>query len=430
MFNRKKHKEEKDKIIIDPEKIKENNEKIQNNDEELSSLDNLDIFDLEKIEEENDKIECDQTNFSQNKETNIDSEDHIDKERKINNFDMQDVINYYGEDFFGKITPLIADIDVTDINCNGRAVWATHVKKGTYRTDIDFNEEDIKQLAYRISNTENAQFNKSNAILQADLHDLRFQFTHESFSVSGTAVSIRKTPIVNRIKQSGIDENKKINYLSKEANEFLKKCIKHRCNVVVCGLTGSGKTELVKYLMGFVRDSERIITIEDTLELHLPQLYPNKDIVELKVNEFVDYDMAIKSCMRMLPVWVDLSEARGKEIKELIKCISTGAKICTTLHTDTCHQIASRMLNMFEENELSNDRIETMIYDYLDIGIHVRVEREGQTVRYVDEIVYFELTDDGRKICHDIYTVRKDEAGNYVIKMNELPDQLKEKFLR
>lgn len=338
--------------------------------------------------------------------------------------ETQGVLEHFGRDFFGELTPLIADIDITDIDCNGRHVWATHVKKGKFRANIKFTSEDIKGLAYKISNTENVQFNVSNPSLEADLHDLRFHFTHNSFSVSGASVSIRKTPIIARIKDSNMKEGR-VEYLSDFAKNLLQLAIKAKKNTVVCGLPGAGKTELAKFGMGSTNDSDRIITIEDTSELHLAAIYPEKDIVELKVNDYVDYEGAIKNCMRMHPVWVLLSETRGKEIKDLLKSVSSGAKIVTTLHTDDARDIPSRMLNMFEDNELSNDKIENMIYSFIDIGIHVQaISTSTETIRYVDQMVYYEITEDGRKIIHDLYEVKPNPDGTFSYSYNKIPNKL------
>lgn len=340
----------------------------------------------------------------------------------------QEVIKHFGEEFFGKLTPYIADIDVTDINYSNNQVWINHVTDGRYMVEgLDYTEEDATALAYRVCNTENVQFNQSHPVLSADLHDLRFHFTHSSFSVSGTAVSIRKTPIVMRITSETMRKGK-VQQLTEKAEAFLKAAVESRFNTVLCGLTGTGKTEWCKTLIKNTRPNERIITIEDTSELHLSTLFPEKDIVELKVNQFIDYEGAIKTCMRMLPTWLLLSEARGKEIKDLIKSISTGAKIITTLHADDARQIPSRMLNMFEDNELSNDKIENMIYDYIDLGIHVRADFKNGTTRYIDKIVYFELDTDGNKKCHDLYSVKHNADGTYSYYYHEMPKSLVERL--
>lgn len=339
----------------------------------------------------------------------------------------------YSAEFFGKLAPYIADIDITDINCNGKDVWINHIHKGRYMLDkeeLDFTERDIQELAYKISNTENVQFNVNYPILQADLVDLRFHFTHASFSVSGTTCSIRKTPVVSRISAKTMHTGK-VEYLTREACAFLKLAVRARSNIAVCGLTGSGKTELVKYLMRFTKPSERIITIEDTSELHLAEIYKEKDVVELKVNDFVDYDGAIKSCMRMLPVWVLLSEARGKEVQELLKCISTGAKIITTLHCENANAIPGRIMNMMPgEGQITNVKVENMIYDYLDFGIHIRADFEETTIRYVDQIVYYVIDEEGNRKAIELYKVTRnmDHTFNYTFHKERIPKDLAEKL--
>ena len=96
--------------------------------------------------------------------------------------------------------------------------------------------------------------------------------------------------------------------------------------------------------------------------------------------------------MRMLPKWILLSEARGYEVKELLKSISTGAKIITTLHTDHVYNIPKRILNMLEGNELSNDKIENMIYQSVDIGVRVKADVDNDhTYRYISQIAVFWL---------------------------------------
>ena len=337
-------------------------------------------------------------------------------------------VKKYGKDFFGKLTPLLENINITDINFNGRDIWVVDVEKGSYlENTIEYSEDDVVELAYKINNTENVQFNVIHPILQADLEDLRFQFTHKSFSMSGTSVSIRKTPAILRISESNM-KNNDVDYLSEPAKQLLKFLVSSRFNIVVCGLTGSGKTELSKFLISYIRENERIITIEDTSELHLPAIYPQKDIVELKVNEHVDYEEAIRCCMRMKPVWLLLSETRGKEVKELLKSVSTGAKIITSLHTDDAKMIPNRILNMFESNELDNTNILNMIYDFIDIGIHVKVESGEKLIRYVDQIVYYERDQQGNRITHTLYKVKKDVQGAYQYNYSKLPRYLRERL--
>lgn len=77
----------------------------------------------------------------------------------------------------------------------------------------------------------------------------------------------------------------------------------------------------------FIPANERVITIEDTLEIRYAETNPGKDCIEMKVSEDVfGYSEAIKSCLRMNPKWIMLSEARSKEVKYLFA--RAGAPVC------------------------------------------------------------------------------------------------------
>lgn len=346
------------------------------------------------------------------KETVVPEENKIAEQAIIE--DVQD------PDFFGKIQYLIDDIDITDINCNGHSIWLNHVQLGRYQChDVSLSNEELEKMAYKISNVENTQFNVVSPILEADFNDLRLQFTHQSFSTSGTSMSIRKTPCIARMNETKMVEQ---SYCPEKVIQFFETSIKSHLNFFIIGMTGDGKTELAKFLTSYIPDYERIITIEDTIELHLNQLYPTKDIVELKINERVDYDAAIKSCMRMLPKWILLSESRGYEVKELLKSVSTGARIITTLHTDHVFHIPHRILNMLEGNELSNEKIESIIYQSVDIGVRVKAEvTPEKTYRYISQIAVFWLDMDRKKHHQMIYEVKK-RHNDFFVSYYPLPE--------
>ena len=90
---------------------------------------------------------------------------------------------------------------------------------------------------------------------------------------------------------------------------------------------------------------------------------PNKRTVciELKVNDIVDYSKAIKTCLRLNPKWIMLSEVRSNEVTYLMECFSTGVRGITTIHTDDVRKIPDRMLNM--AGSLSNNNMENDIYN-------------------------------------------------------------------
>ncbi len=187
--------------------------------------------------------------------------------------------------------------------------------------------------------------------------------------------------------------------MSASALKFLKYCVRSRCNIMVSGLPGSGKTELVKFLTSFISDDERVISIEDSYELRYQNLHPHRDCVSLKVNERFDYDDALKASLRQRPNWILVSEIRGKEVRNLLNSVSTGTYLLSTIHAKNAREIPLRMLYMMEDVDLSSQVVLDRLYEAIDIGVHIDLRMDEHGIhRYVREIVFF---DEGES--HDVY---------------------------
>ena len=116
---------------------------------------------------------------------------------------------------------------------------------------------------------------------------------------------------------------------------LLKASIKSGANVIISGKTGSGKTEMQKYLVGFIEENEKIIIMEDTLDTHLKEIYPNKDILSWQINTKLDkpilFNDLIKAGLRNNPNWIIISETRGSEAYSMLKSCLSGHHIITTI---------------------------------------------------------------------------------------------------
>ncbi|MCH1981877.1 CpaF/VirB11 family protein [Ruminococcus sp. OA3] len=292
------------------------------------------------------------------------------------------------DESYGVLLPYIRDDNVTDINYNGKEVWVDDVTRGRYRADIVVDKDFEKQFVMRIKNAVSANFNPQDNILEAETEDLRVSVIHESIAHTGTAISIRKSPPVQRLTD---ERMVKEGYCSVDIMNFLKNCIAAHCNVVVCGLTGSGKTELLKWLTRSIPAHERVITIEDNLEIHYRAINPGKDCVELKVHEeLFSYTKAIKACLRQFPQWILLSEARSVEVKYLLEAFSTGHYGLTTLHTDDVRHIPDRIENMMQD-ALAAARMENDIYNFINVGVLIskKAKEDGKIHRYISQICLF-----------------------------------------
>lgn len=287
---------------------------------------------------------------------------------------------------FSLFEPYLSDELVTDLNYNGKDLWIDHLEKGRFVSEETIKQEDVFQACLRFSNLVNAHFNLQTPILEADYDDLRVSVLHPS--VSGyLSVSLRKTPSQMRLSETKILEE---NYITKSALEFLIACVQANFNIMVSGLPGAGKTELIKFLTSYINPKSRVISIEDSRELHYGKLHPERDSVSLKVSEDFTYDMAIKACMRQRPNWLLVSEVRGEEVEDLLKSISTGTHLLSTIHAKAAKDIPKRMLYMMGNIDKSSESFLKQLYDAIDLGVHIehKVSDEG-VFRYVREIVVF-----------------------------------------
>ena len=298
-----------------------------------------------------------------------------------------------GREYFGPLWKYVSNQDITDIDYNGTELWLTNVFNERFKVNQQYVEEHItpsfvEQFTQRIANVVSRQFNKRNPKLEAETSELRVTILHESVARSGRTISIRKTPPVIRLTaEKALEEG----FCSKEILSLLMNCVESHMNLTFCGMPGIGKTECVKFFSQFIPANERVITIEDTLEIRYSKTNPGKDCVELKVSEDTfGYADAIKSSLRLNPKWIMLSEARSKEVKYLLESWSTGVRGMTTLHTDDVRNVPDRILNMLE-NRSDADRMENDIFQALDVGVLVRkkTDADGMRRRYIDQLCFY-----------------------------------------
>jgi pilus assembly protein CpaF len=160
-------------------------------------------------------------------------------------------------------------------------------------------------------------------------------------------------------------------------------------NFAFCGEPGVGKTEGVKSFARYIPENERIVSIEDTLETHLHEIFPYRDIIELLISKGFSYTDAIKHCLRLDPKWVILSEARSVEVKYLLEQWSTGLRGFTTLHLDDLRNLVDRIMNMLGKSK-DADRLENNIYEYVSVGVLIRKKQDG--TRYIDQVALYDRT--------------------------------------
>lgn len=292
------------------------------------------------------------------------------------------------EELFSDLWPYINDDNVTDIKWNGSSLWITDLNKGRYLEDsIDLDEEWLKIFTNIIANSVNENFNYSKPSLMAETEELRIQAEHGSVTGdNNTCLAIRKTPSCSRLANKDLIKE---GYASEFVMKLLPCIMRARLSGIITGDVGAGKTELEKYMCQFIPLNDPIITVEDTLEMKLKKLYPEKDIISIKVSDHFSQEDAIKDALRLNTKWLIISESRARDIARIMEGASSGCVALTSIHAENVWEIPDRILNMVGDE--GHKGFENDIYTFFDYAIKVKAEysREG-VKRRIDQICFFE----------------------------------------
>lgn len=323
---------------------------------------------------------------------------------------------------FGPLWKYVADDDITDVDWDCDALWIRSATKKRERVDDpEVTSEFINNFIDRVAIHESALFNPKNKSFGAETETLRITCVHEEMSPLGRCVNIRKTlPRLRFTAKEALDNQ----YTTKQIMAFIVNCIKAKSNIVICGRTGSGKTETAKFFSSFIPKHEKVITVEDSKEWHYKNINPGADGIEFKVKSNQDYEEAISVALRLSPTWLMIAESRSREVVYLKESMTTGVYCITTLHTEDVRHIPMRMINMMGtvtdiEQELND------LYMCLGLGIHL-IEKEdenGFIHREIDQVGYFDIDPaTGKNRCYMI-------VSKGVLNKEEIPDSLKEKIM-
>lgn len=296
---------------------------------------------------------------------------------------LDEVIKRSEETLFSEIKDYYMNDNITDIEWDGDNLWITEIGVGCYKSDRKLSHEFAENLAARLSNIMKVNFTPAKPVLEAHTSDLRISVFHESRS-GKKSFTIRKIPVNLRYTHEQLVE---AGTIPEEMLNLLENCVIAHCNIIIGGRPHAGKTELLKYLSYFIPENEKVITLEDNIEIHYKQVYEGRKCVQFIVDDKYTYTNAIKACLRHNADWLLLSEARGPEVLELLNALSTGSYCMTTIHTDAVRDIPDRMYNMLGSGS-ENPRFINNIYRYIDVGLLIKADKKEN--RIVSEIGFFD----------------------------------------
>ncbi|MCK4634719.1 MAG: type II/IV secretion system ATPase subunit [Candidatus Aenigmarchaeota archaeon] len=252
----------------------------------------------------------------------------------------------------GSIELLLKDDDLEEIVINNslNPPWVYHKEFGWLKTNITLkNEDETYNYASMIGRRIGRQITNLMPLMDAHLiTGDRVNATLFPISTKGNTLTIRKFARNPWTITHLIDP--KSNTMSKEVAALLWLCLEYELNMIIAGGTASGKTSLLNALTPFIPPTHRIVSIEDTRELQLPEFLHWVPLTTREPNpegkgEVNMLELMINS-LRMRPDRMIVGEIRRQRQAEvLFEAMHTGHSVYATLHANTADEVRRRMIN-------------------------------------------------------------------------------------
>ena len=295
----------------------------------------------------------------------------------------------------GPLQRLLDDPTVTEVMVNGPDHIYVERNGRILRTGSSFrSEERLRRVIERIVSRVGRRIDESSPLVDARLPDgSRVNAIIPPLAVSGSALTIRKFAT----DPFQVRDLVELGTVSEALGELLLACVQARLNIVVSGGTGTGKTTLLNVLSSFIPADDRVVTIEDAVELQLQQEHvvrmetrpPNiEGKGEIRQRELV------KNALRMRPDRVILGEVRSEEAFDMLQAMNTGHDgSLSTVHANSPRDAISRLetLSLMAGMDLPLRAVREQVASAIDLIIHVSRLRDGsRRVTHVTEVLGME----------------------------------------
>jgi pilus assembly protein CpaF len=295
----------------------------------------------------------------------------------------------------GPLEPFLEDDDVTDVLVNGPFDVFVERRGKLERTTARFRDaQHLVSVAQRIAAAVGRRIDEASPMVDARLADgSRVNIVLPPLVLNGGTISIRKFP-----KRSlTLDAMVRLHNLSPELAHLLQVAARARLNILISGGTGSGKTTLLNAVSQHIDTTERIITIEDAVELRLQQPH----VVQMETRPpniegagHIPQRELVRNALRMRPDRIIVGEVRGPEAFDMLQAMNTGHDgSMTTVHANSPRDALYRVENMVMMANLNVPlrAIRMQVASALNLVVHIERMRDGiRRVQHVTEIAGME----------------------------------------
>lgn len=324
---------------------------------------------------------------------------------------------YYIENSF--LASLLKDDEITDISYNGESIFYVSNSSGRKKSNIEVEQQLVRDFLRQIANISEQQFSYSNPNLDVAIGKYRINATHQSVGKINNedvvTFSIRIASIKPRI-------DKDSDFFTPTLVELINVICLSQKSIIIGGVTSSGKTEFQKYIIRNFQDFVRVIVIDNILELDSVRNDSNIDLTCWLVDEKnpnTSSGLLIKNALRNNPDWLILAEARDKEMVDVLNSVMTGMPIITTVHAFDVYSLPYRMGRLVLRGDQKLDYDETLKDIYYHFHFYFYLTKKtvkGNVKRYISQVGY--VDNDGR--FFDIYQRKGNKHIYYPLQKSAL----------
>jgi pilus assembly protein CpaF len=288
----------------------------------------------------------------------------------------------------GPVEPFLGDEEVTDVLVNGPFDIYVERRGKLEKTSARFRDaQHLVNIAQRIASAIGRRIDEASPMVDARLADgSRVNIVLPPLVLNGGTISIRKFP-----KSSlTLDRMVRQENLSRDMARLLQIAARARLNILISGGTGSGKTTLLNAVSQHIDRDERVITIEDAVELRLQQPH----VVQMETRPpniegigHIPQRELVRNALRMRPDRIIVGEVRGPETFDMLQAMNTGHDgSMSTVHANSPRDALYRLENMVIMANLSLPlrAIRMHVASALNLIVHIERMRDG--IRRVQNI--------------------------------------------
>lgn len=321
-------------------------------------------------------------------------------------YSQQIKVREYGEDIDGFVTFVVEEIvgysvlaeafndpEVTDVFCNTwNEIFVEKNGKNERYPHSFRSPKHFKAFIDRILRVNDKEIDKGiDKIVDSTFYEDRVNAINEPIGAKGPSITFRKHSETH-IELKELQEKE---VMSQELSDFIGMLLLGECNMVVAGITGSGKTTTLRALLdSYIGDSgKRMLVVEDTQEM-FPKAEHNLQLVsypsDKREEEKTLQDLIITS-LRLKPKYIVVGEVRGPEAQAAIEAMETGHSTIFTAHAGTPINLVNRIVTKYLQAmpSLGIDVVERIIGSGIDyVCVQDDIPGIGRKVTSVSEISY------------------------------------------